>query len=311
MNKTLALLLDSYRELNAKRLFWIVLLLSGLVVGAFAILGLKDDTITLFWWKTPLRADVLSYISPATFYKDLFEYFGIGFWLSWIGNILALVSTAGVFPDFLAAGSIDLYLSKPISRVRLFLTKYVGGLIFVTLQVAIFSTCCFLVLGLRGHSWQPAIFLAIPLVLLVFSYLFSICVLLGVLTRSAIAAMLLTLLIWFVLWGVQTTEMALLRQSVQNQVETESLDRQIDQTKESLADLKSTPATTRSTDGNAAGMNPFGYLMHSSPRAQMQSKLETLQSDRAAVGTAAATCTHLRVRGPHAGAEKPRVRPIC
>ena len=30
---------DAYRELNSKRLFWIVLMLSGLVVAGFAIGG--------------------------------------------------------------------------------------------------------------------------------------------------------------------------------------------------------------------------------------------------------------------------------
>jgi ABC-type transport system involved in multi-copper enzyme maturation permease subunit len=289
MNKTLALLLDSYRELNAKRLFWIVLALSGLVVLAFAMIGIKDDTITILCWNTPLRAEVLSYISPATLYKDLFAYFGIGFWLAWLGNILALVSTAGIFPDFIAAGSIDLYLSKPISRLRLFITKYTGGLLFVTLQVGIFSTCSFLVLGLRGHAWRPAIFLAIPLVVLVFSYLFSICVLLGVLTRSTIAAMLLTLLIWFALWGVQVTEFALLRERIRTDVETSSLDRQIAQTKESLANLKSNPTAKPSTETTAPSANPFGYLMHNSPRSQLQAKLDSLEAERAQWGTAVYT----------------------
>jgi len=231
MTKTLALLLDSYRELNAKRLFWISLVISGFVVGAFAMIGVQGDTITLLWWKTPLKSDVLTYLDPAALYKSMFSYFGVGFWLAWIGNILALASTAGIFPDFLAAGSVDLFLSKPISRLRLFLSKYVGGLLFVTLQVGIFSLCSFILLGMRGHQWNPAIFLSIPLVVLVFSYLFSICVLLGVLTRSTVTSLLVTLLIWFCLWGVQTTESVLLMQSITSDVHAASLDRQIAETK--------------------------------------------------------------------------------
>jgi hypothetical protein len=47
----------------------------------------------------------------------------------------------------------------------------------VWLQVLVFSTASFLVIGLRGGSWEPGLFLAVPIVTLMFSYLFSVCVL--------------------------------------------------------------------------------------------------------------------------------------
>ena len=40
MTQTIALLVDAYRELNAKKLFWVTLILSGVLVGAFACVGL-------------------------------------------------------------------------------------------------------------------------------------------------------------------------------------------------------------------------------------------------------------------------------
>ena len=86
MTKTLALLLDSYRELNAKRLFWISLAISAFVVCAFAAIGLKGDTITILWWSTPIKSDALSYLNPADLYKSMFGIFGVGFWLAWLGT---------------------------------------------------------------------------------------------------------------------------------------------------------------------------------------------------------------------------------
>ena len=122
----------------------------------------------------------------------------IGIWIS-LGrrSILALISTASIFPDLIAGGSIDLYLSKPISRLRLFLTKYLGGLLFVVLQTAVFALGSYLVFGLRGGQWRTSMFLIVPLATLLFSYLFAVCVLVGVLTRSTIAAILVTILFWF------------------------------------------------------------------------------------------------------------------
>src|SRR5580692_11650279 len=98
-----------------------------------------------------------------------------------------------MFPDLLTGGSIDLYLSKPISRLRLFLTKYFTGLLFVGFQVGAFSAASFLVLAIRGQVWIWGVFLAIPIVLVFYSYLYCVCVLIGVLTRSTLTAILLTI----------------------------------------------------------------------------------------------------------------------
>ena len=209
MRQTWAILLDAYRELNARRLFWITLALSALVVLVFALLGVSDaGELTIAGFEVSLGMGMLE---AEAMYKGLFVHFGIGFWLSWLAAILALVSTAGIFPELISSGSVAMVMSKPIGRVRLFLTKYAGGLLFVTLQVSVFTLASFLVLGLRAGLWEPGLLLAIPLVVLFFSYLFCVCVLLGLITRSTIAALLLTLLVWFGFWAVHTTETTILQ----------------------------------------------------------------------------------------------------
>jgi ABC-type transport system involved in multi-copper enzyme maturation permease subunit len=285
MTKTFALFLDSYRELNAKRLFWIVLLLSALVVGAFSLIGVRNGAITVLWFDTPFSGPALQMLKPAMLYKLMFSYFGIGFWLTWLANILALISTAGIFPDFMAGGSIDLYLSKPISRFYLFLTKYIGGLLFVTLQVTIFAVCSFFLIGFRGHQWEPAIFLSIPLVVLVFSYLFSFCVLLGVLTRSTIAALLLTLLFWFAIWGVQTAESWLLIGTISNEVHAQSLDRQIESAKAELAGFPTTGPAVSTQPAPRHSVLGFFAPPHQDTKEEVENRLSDLQTRRAAIGT--------------------------
>ena len=206
ITQTLAMFLDAYRELNSKRMFWIVLMLSGLVVLVFASVGVKNENITFLWYDTPIPA----IFSRADLYKMMFSAFGISVWLAFAATILALISTASIFPDFISGGSIDMYLSKPISRLRLFVTKYLTGLLFVALQVGIFSAASYLVIGVRGETWENGIFLAIPLVVCFFSYLFSLCVLFGVMTRSTLAAVLLTILCWFFLFCLDRGEVSLL-----------------------------------------------------------------------------------------------------
>jgi hypothetical protein len=189
IRQTIAIFLDAYRDLNARKLFWITLILSAVIVGSFAMLGVKPDGLGFLSYTLPVR-------NPVRAYNGLFQFLVIGIWLTWIATILAIISTAGIFPDLISGGSIDLYLSKPIGRMRLFLTKYLSGLLFVTLQVLVVATGSFITLGLRGHEWMPRLFLAVPIVVCFFSYLFAICVFLGVITRSTIAALLITILCW-------------------------------------------------------------------------------------------------------------------
>ncbi|MBX3354259.1 MAG: ABC transporter permease subunit [Phycisphaeraceae bacterium] len=215
MTQTFAILLDAYRELNHRRLFWIALGLSGLVVAAMAAVGINDQGLVLLVWTVEVPGLNSSVLPPHIFYKSIFAALGVGIWLTWVATILALITTAGIIPDLVASGSIDLAVSKPISRARLFMTKFVGGLLFSTLQVTIFTAASFFVIGVRGGVWEPWLFLAIPLVVLFYSYLYSFCALIGVLTRSTVASLLITILFWAIcglLWiaftGINTGRIA-------------------------------------------------------------------------------------------------------
>lgn len=238
MTQTWAIFVDAYRELNSKRLFWIVLALSGLVVGAFAMMGNNEEGITFLHWTIPFDIASTRFIPTDQFYKIVFVNMGLSIWLTWIATVLALVSTAGIFPDFLAGGSIELALSKPIGRLRLFLTKYVSGLLFVFLQVLVFSGASFLVIGFRGGSWEPAILLSVPLVVLVFSYLYAVLVLVGVLWRSTIAALLVTLLVWFVIFAINSADGVMLQIKHQSRLSVRDEAAQVDAVRARIAELE-------------------------------------------------------------------------
>lgn len=213
LTQTLAIFIDAYRQLNNRRLFWFTLALSTVLVLAFTLIGINERGVTVAGY---VVLDVLTTaVVPAdAFYKFVFVQIGVKFWLTWAAAILALISTAGIIPEFIAQSSIEITLAKPISRLRLFLTKYCAGMLFAALQVTLFSGASFLVIGLRGGSWEPRVFLAVPLVVLFFSYLYCFCALLGVLTRSTIASLLGTIIFWFVVFAGHATESAFLAAKV-------------------------------------------------------------------------------------------------
>jgi ABC-2 family transporter protein len=203
--QTKAMFIDAYRELNAKKLFWLTIGLNLFAVLIFASLGINERGFSVLFWTFEGQFNT-SLMSKETFYKFEFITWGVPYWLSWGASILALISTAGIIPDLVSGGTIEPILSKPIGRTRLFLTKYLTGLLFVFSQILVFSLGCFLVLGIRAGSWEFGLFLAIPIVLAFFSYLFAFCVLVGLITRSTIAALLLTILFWMFVFVVNVGE---------------------------------------------------------------------------------------------------------
>ncbi|MBL8758913.1 MAG: hypothetical protein JNK35_10835 [Phycisphaerae bacterium] len=256
MTATWAIVLDAYRELNARKLFWITLVLSVVVVAAMASVGISDKGFTLLWFEFPFPIFNASVLDRADFYKLVFVGLGFNIWLTWAATILALISTASIVPDFVSSGSIELALSKPVSRSRLFLTKYLTGVLFVGLQVGLFSLLSFLVIGVRGSSWEFGLFWSVPIILVFFSYLYAVSTLVGLLTRSPITALLVTGVVWFVVFGIHFTETVwLLRSTTINQLaiplhenEIASRKSQLDAARAALErDAPSSPASGQAT----------------------------------------------------------------
>ncbi len=195
-----ALILGTIRETIEKKIFWINLLLSALIIVVVASISFNDRGIeVLFGWHT---FEELGFTTADPFYRGLISTVLSGlfvdYYIGWIACILGLVSTAGVFPSMMEKGSIDAIVARPMSRWTIFFAKYAGSLFYMLVQGTFFIVLLFLVVGWRWHAWFPGLLWAIPLVVLLFSYLYCICVAFGLWTRSGIASLLLTLAMWLI-----------------------------------------------------------------------------------------------------------------
>lgn len=119
-----------------------------------------------------------------------------------ISLMIAVVITAFFIPNLVRKGSLDLIIAKPIGRVRLLLYKYLGGLTFIFLLSAVNFGGTWVILGVRSGYWDPRFLLAIPMLTFTFALLYSVSTLVAVFTRSAIAAIMLTLGFAFLLYLV-------------------------------------------------------------------------------------------------------------
>lgn len=203
-----AIFKDSYNLLRSGKLFWLSFIIIALFGFVFVSIGNNEKGLALFFglYNIDIPSLAKGSLGFTMLYSWIFDHIIIGLLLTWIVPILGLISTSTLFPDFMKEGSIDIALSKPISKPQLFALKYLGGLFFVLLQVGLFSIFLYLCLGIRLDNWNPKIFLIIPIVTLVFSYLYVVNVFWGVLTRTPIISLTLTLMFWFLSWAIQNGE---------------------------------------------------------------------------------------------------------
>jgi ABC-type transport system involved in multi-copper enzyme maturation permease subunit len=230
-----AMLVDTYRELASRRLFWLSLALSALVVLSFALVGLNERGMTVLGYTLEIPFLNSTVLQKSEFYKLAFYTLGVRFWLAWLACLLALVSSAGLFPELVSSGTVETLLARPVPRHRLYLFKFLGGIVFTALQVTVFCVASFVVIGLRGGAWEPGIFLAVPMVTLLYSYLFSVCALIGTVTRSGIAALLLTVLVWGFLFTLGTSEQLVNGIRIAKTQEVAAIDRLIERRRERQA----------------------------------------------------------------------------
>jgi ABC-type transport system involved in multi-copper enzyme maturation permease subunit len=193
-----ALLKDSIRESLDRKIFWVVLAATLLVVLGMASIGFDEDRVSLcfgLWETTTQRFDPGTSVGRSALIGAVI-FLPMQLLLGWVGLILILIATAGFFPTMMEPGAADVLLTKPISRPRLFIYKYACSLVFVLLQASAFVVLTFVVMGVRWGVWAPGYLLSVPLLVLLFSYVYCVSVLVAVKTRSTVAAILLSLAAW-------------------------------------------------------------------------------------------------------------------
>jgi hypothetical protein len=145
-------------------------------------------------WKLPFPIQMTQQQFGQTLLTYLPWYFD-KFVLS-IGLLIAIIVTANMVPETFEPGSLNLLLSKPISRWGLFTAKFVGGCVFIGLCAAYLFVGLWLWLGWAMGVWDRAMLISIPLYIVVFAIYFSVSALVGLLYRSPIVSVILVLLFW-------------------------------------------------------------------------------------------------------------------
>jgi hypothetical protein len=116
--------------------------------------------------------------------------------LGQIAMMVAIVVTAPMIPDMFQTGSLHLLLSKPLSRSLLFLSKYLGGCIFVAMNVGVFLAGLYIYAGVQLGIWNRGILWCIPLFIFSFMIFYSVSALVGLIWKNPIICVVITALFW-------------------------------------------------------------------------------------------------------------------
>lgn len=113
-----------------------------------------------------------------------------------IGLLISIVVTADIMPRTFEPGTIDLLLSKPVSRTLVFLTKFFGACAFVLISFGYLVAGLWLIFGFRLGIWSAQLWGVVPLFIFTFAVIYSVSAVVGLRYRSAIVAVFAAVLVW-------------------------------------------------------------------------------------------------------------------
>lgn len=114
-----------------------------------------------------------------------------------IGVVFCIAATAFFVPRMIEKGAADILFHKPVSRLLLYLSRYVAGLMFVGVLSSLMVIGVYVGLLLFSGYNDPGILWAVPALIYMFGLIHAVSMMVAVPTRSTVAAILITVLFFF------------------------------------------------------------------------------------------------------------------
>ena len=124
---------------------------------------------------------------------------GLAGFVQFAALLLAVFATAGIIPSTLEKGTIDLFLSKPVSRVELLGGRFLGSVFLVFAITAYFIFGAWLIISLKTGYWDPAFLTVILTVTVNFAIMYTVMMALGISTRSSAATIIIVFFYMYIL----------------------------------------------------------------------------------------------------------------
>lgn len=115
-----------------------------------------------------------------------------------VSLFLAVFATAHLVPRLQDKGTIDLYLSRPVGRVSLLLSRYAAGLLLAAANIAYLILSIWLIVAWKTHVAHLRFLLGGAVILFAVATLLAFAFLIGVLTSSTAVSIMVSYGLFFV-----------------------------------------------------------------------------------------------------------------
>ena len=122
---------------------------------------------------------------------------GFSGFLYMLGTFLALFATAHLVPRLQEKGTVDLYLSRPVGRTKLLLSRYAGGLLLAAANLLYLMGSIWAIVVWKTGIAHPRFLLGGVVILFAIATLLAFAFLVGVATSSTAVSLMVTYAVFF------------------------------------------------------------------------------------------------------------------
>lgn len=122
---------------------------------------------------------------------------GFSAFLYLVGTFLAIFATAHLVPRLQEKGTVDLYLSRPVGRIPLLLSRYVSGLLLAAVNLVYLIGAIWAIVIWKTRVVHPRFLLGGGVILFAIAALLAFAFLVGVITSSTGVSIMTTYGVFF------------------------------------------------------------------------------------------------------------------
>lgn len=204
MRTLLAILQDTLLMLCRRRLFWLHLWLNVGIVLLYASVGFQENGWSVGFG---LKSTENAWVKTGSPWEHSMHCWMIArlmrWWVAGGGVFLALFATAPVLPESLEPGAAALLVPRARRRSLIMAGRFLGSLGYMLLHTVLAVAGLWIATRVSMGTWHHALWLAVPLTVVLFIPLQAVAMFMGVLTRSATAALLVAILFAGSVWAIQ------------------------------------------------------------------------------------------------------------
>jgi len=132
---------------------------------------------------------------------------------------LFIVMSSSFMPSILEKGTVELILSKPVSRSDIILGKFTGGVLIVFLALAYLITIIWLIISIKTGIWHISFLASIFWYTIIYAVLYSLIILTGLITKSTVLTLIVNIFLLFPITGLLS-----LRESVYQLIDNRGIE---------------------------------------------------------------------------------------